>query len=128
MKPYQVRWVAAGAAALILMYLYIIFVARPPLDHRIFWTVGRDLWDGLDPYDPARFAENPFLNPPTALPLFALFAALPYRPSLVIWTLANVLIGLALSRPGDARPCPLRKASSSLSLKDRALHGRLPRE
>ncbi len=97
-KAYQIRWVAAGAAALLLYDLYVIVAAQLTPDYHIFWRVGRDLWEGLDPYDPARFATDPFLNPPTALPLFALFALAAYLPSLVVWTLANVLFGLTLPR------------------------------
>ena len=55
-------------------------------------TSGR----GMDPYCPARFTEHPFLNPPTALPLFALFAVLPIRTSLAFWTLLNVASSLGL--------------------------------
>jgi hypothetical protein len=95
-RAYHVRWVAAGAAALVLLHLYIVFQVQPALDHRIFWRVGRDLWEGLEPYDPIRFSANPFLNPPTALPLFALFATVPYRSSMFIWTIVNVLICAAL--------------------------------
>ena len=66
------------------------------LDYHIFWRAGRDVWEGKDPFDPARFAVNPFLNPPTAIPLFALFAVIPYRSSLIVWTLLNCLLCLAL--------------------------------
>src|SRR5262249_55693038 len=40
--------------------------------------------------------EQPFLQPPTALPVFWLFAALPFTPSFVIWTVLNTLACLAL--------------------------------
>ncbi len=95
-KDYQLRWISAGAAALVLFYLYIIYQARLSPDHHIFWQAGRDIWVGNDPYDPVRFAVNPFLNPPTALPLFALFALAPYWLSLLIWILSNVLLCLLL--------------------------------
>jgi hypothetical protein len=65
-------------------------------DFRLFWKVGCDVWAGTDPYAPARFAEHAFLNPPTALPLFALFAALPAGTSLAIWTAFNVASSLGL--------------------------------
>jgi hypothetical protein len=85
-----------GAAALVIFELYLIFRAQLTPDYHIFWSVGRDLWEGVNPYEPGRFATGPFLNPPTALPLFRLFAVGPYLPSLVSWTLVNVAIGLAL--------------------------------
>ena len=95
-RPYQIRCVAAGVAALLLHDVYVIFAAQLTPDYHIFWKVGRDLWEGLDPYDPVRFATDPFLNPPTALPVFALFATLPYQWSLIIWTLLNILLCSAL--------------------------------
>jgi hypothetical protein len=91
-----VRWASFAAALLLLFYLMILFKAMIPPDYHIFWRAGRDIWSGLDPYAPARFSTNPFLNPPTALPLFALFAILPFAPSFVIWALLNLLICLAL--------------------------------
>jgi hypothetical protein len=95
-KANILRMVAAGAFCLLLLDLCLIFATPIAFDYRIFWVVGRDLWEGRDPYDPGRFAFNPFLNPPTALPLFALFATARYLPSLVVWTLANVLFCLTL--------------------------------
>jgi len=95
-KPYQLRWVCAGAAALLCLYIWIILRAELTPDYHVFWRAGRDLWEGLDPYDPARFTVSPFLNPPTAIPLFTLFALVPYRPSLIVWTLLNSLFCLAL--------------------------------
>jgi hypothetical protein len=95
-KTNLIRLAAVGAAALVLFDVYLIFAAQLTPDYHIFWRIGRDLQEGLDPYDPARFASGPFLNPPTALPLFALFSRAPYVPSLVVWTLTNVLLGVAL--------------------------------
>src|SRR5579883_1736023 len=95
-KAYHICWIAAGAAALLLHDLYIIAVTQLALDYHTFWSVGRDLWEGLDPYDPLRFAAAPFLHPPTALPVFALFATVPYQWGLAIWTVLNILLGLAL--------------------------------
>ncbi len=91
-RAYQILWVAVGAAALLLLDVYVICAAQLTPDYHIFWKVGRDLWEGRDPYDPVRFATDPFLNPPTALPVFALFAVLPYRWSLIIWTFLNILL------------------------------------
>src|SRR4051794_30136057 len=55
-------------------------------DYRIFWSVGRDIRAGLDPYSPSRYGSHPFLNPPTAFPLFALFGAMPPRAGVVAWS------------------------------------------
>ncbi len=85
-----------GAAALLCVDIWIILQAELTPDYHVFWRAGRDLWEGLDPYDPARFAVSPFLNPPTAIPLFTLFAVVPYRPSLVIWTILNSFLCLVL--------------------------------
>jgi len=64
---------------------------------RIFWKAGCDVWNGVDPYAPARFSEHRGLvSPPTALPLFTLFAALPVRISLGLWTSLNVASSLGL--------------------------------
>jgi Glycosyltransferase family 87 len=91
-KAYQIRWVAAGAAALLLLDLYVVLVTELALDYHIFWRAGRDFWEGGDPYGPAHFV----LHPPTALPVFAVFALAPYRLSLTFWTVLNILLGLAL--------------------------------
>jgi hypothetical protein len=95
-KPVLVRWAAFFAALLLLFYLMILFQAMTPPDYHIFWRAGRDIWSGVDPYSPARFAINPFLNPPTALPLFALFAVLPFEASFIVWTFLNLAICVAL--------------------------------
>jgi hypothetical protein len=95
-KAVQIRWVSFAAALLLLFYVMILFKAMIPPDYHIFWRAGRDVWRGIDPYAPAQFATNPFLNPPTALPLFAAFAILPFVPSFVLWTLGNIVICLAL--------------------------------
>ena len=95
-KAVQIRWVSFATTLLLLFYLMILFGAMIPPDYHIFWRAGRDVWSGVDPYAPARFATNPFLNPPTALPLFALFAVLPFGPSFVLWTLWNLLMCVSL--------------------------------
>ena len=80
-----------------MLHLYAMFPLEDfGFDHLIFRKAGGDVWAGLDPYAADRFAGHPFLNPPTALPLFALFAVLPARTSLAIWTVANVIASLAL--------------------------------
>src|SRR5208337_288682 len=87
----------AATLAILLIHLYAVFHQDLfGFDFQLFWKTGLDVWRGADPYAPARFAEHPFLNPPTALPLFALFAALPIRASLAFWTLLNVSSSLGL--------------------------------
>jgi hypothetical protein len=66
------------------------------VDYRFFRGAGSDVWAGLDPYADGHFNAHPFLNPPTALPLFALFAALPSSLGLALWTVGNVVACLAL--------------------------------
>ena len=96
-KPFWLWAVIAAALAIFLMHLYAMFpLENFGFDYLIFRKAGRDVWAGLDPYVADRFADHPFLNPPTALPLFALFAVLPARASLALWTVANVVASLAL--------------------------------
>jgi hypothetical protein len=95
-KAVHVRWACFVTGSLLFIYVLVLFRAMIPPDFHIFWRAGRDVWAGIDPYSPERFSTNPFLNPPTALPLFAVFALLPFRPSFVIWTLLNLVICLAL--------------------------------
>jgi hypothetical protein len=92
----QIRWAALVAGAVLSIYLLILFRAMTPPDFHIFWRAGRDVWNGIDPYSEERFAANPFLNPPTALPLFAVFAILPFRPSFILWTILNIVIAALL--------------------------------
>jgi len=96
-KPLWVWWLIAAALAIFLMHLYAMFpLEKFGYDYSIFWKAGCDVWAGLDPYARDRFNGHPFLNPPTALPLFALFAVLPVRLSLGLWTVGNILTSLAL--------------------------------
>jgi len=91
------RTVAAALAGLFLLNLAITFEAPAfNFDFNLFYDVGLDVRAGLDPYAPGPFDEHPFLNPPTALPLFALFATLPRAVSGFLWTVANVLACFAL--------------------------------
>jgi hypothetical protein len=64
-------------------------------DYSMFWAAGRDVWEGHDPYGLKRFDSHPFFNPPSALPLFALFASLPFWLSLHVWVGLNILGTLA---------------------------------
>jgi hypothetical protein len=118
-RPSLFRWVAIGAALVVSFDLYVLFsVPGIGVDYQFFRRAGNDVWAGLDPYDESRFALHPFLNPPTALPVFALFALLPERSGFAVWTALNVVACLALpaySRrvlAGQAHACdPATRAS-----------------
>lgn len=97
-----VRPILYGLIAAFLAVLFVVqlvLASRIPafnFDFRIFYEVGRDVWAGRDPYAPERFAGHPFLNPPPALPLFALFAVLPADFGGALWTAGNALACCAL--------------------------------
>jgi hypothetical protein len=84
-------WLVAAAA--LVMFAGVVWRMSPRLgfDYRLFWEVGHDVWAGQDPYSADRFADHPFLNPPTALPLFALFALAPFEVSFFVWVLVNAV-------------------------------------
>jgi len=89
------------AATLAIFVIHLFAMSRHDLFGfdftRVFWKAGCDVWAGIDPYSPARFTEhNGLINPPTAIPLFALFAALPVRTSLGFWTIFNLASSLGL--------------------------------
>lgn len=99
--PRRALWLEvliATSLAVLIVHLYLIFHhSLFGFDYQIFWKAGCDVWRGMDPYDPPRSAEHALLiNPPTALPLFALFAALPFRMSLGLWTFLVVTSSLAI--------------------------------
>ena len=96
-KPSWLRSLIAATLAIFLIHMYAMFAHEYfGCDYLIFSKVGRDVWAGVDPYATGHFGDHPFLNPPTALPLFALFAVLPPSVSLALWTVANVMASLAL--------------------------------
>jgi hypothetical protein len=96
-KPFLLGSAMGASLAILLVHLYALFpLEQFGYDYSLFWTAGRDVWAGLDPYAADRFARHPFLNPPTVLPVFALFAILPLRISLAVWTAGNVLACLSL--------------------------------
>jgi hypothetical protein len=85
-----------------------------PYDFKLFWQCGRAVRSGVDYYalEPTR-AKQVILNPPTALPVFVAFASMNLRAGARLWTVANVLGGLALVplacrllslQPGPTRP------------------------
>jgi hypothetical protein len=80
------NWGLAGAALLALAaFAYEGFPGG--IDIQRFHNAGRAVWKGDDPY-----ARGPaLLNPPTALPLFALLALAPFVVSLALWDVLNVV-------------------------------------
>ena len=79
------------------------------------------VWAGLDPYAAPGFFDHPFLNPPSALPLFAAFATLPLAVLVPAWKAFVSLAALGLiplaarapasqadPQPGPGDPPPLR--------------------
>jgi hypothetical protein len=135
LKPVLVRGLAVfvGVALMCVVAGVVWAVGANPLaglDYRIFRDVGRDVWDRLNPYAPENFAEHPFLHPPSALPLFALFALLPLRAGFVVWTALSLAAGAALvalaqwtlaaqerlNIPAAGRPCWLLPEVAVLGL------------
>src|SRR5437016_1330918 len=98
-KPAPVCIIAFGTVLFVVGLLWRLYQSGDPLlwfDYRIFWEVGLDVLAGRDPYSPDRFDAHPFLHPPTALPLFALFALAPFEVSFLVWTVLNILACLVL--------------------------------
>jgi hypothetical protein len=62
-------------------------------DAHIYWNAGKDVANGLDPY-----ARPAVMNPPTALPFFALFGRAPYPIFLALWT-GSLFLGYCLVVP-----------------------------
>ncbi len=92
------RWlwvVAIGGIGCFLALLYIQY--QIPYDYKLFWLCGKDVLAGMDYYaiDP-RSGRQLVLNPPTALPLFELFASFTLRKGARVWTMANAVSGLML--------------------------------
>jgi hypothetical protein len=90
-KPAPV-WLIATAAILFFAGLIWRLFSLLGFDYRIFWAVGGVIWAGGDPYGTDLFV----IYPPTALPLFALFALAPFEVSFYLWTLVNILACLML--------------------------------
>jgi hypothetical protein len=85
--PIRPRWAwAAGAGVFALFLVYLLcFFQLSGEDVGIFRSAGCALWRGDDPY-----ADERLLNPPTAWPLFAVFALLPAHLLKVTWMAVNV--------------------------------------
>lgn len=87
-------WVIAGTSL-------TVAVLRPALlppegwDFHVFWSAGRTIWQGQDPY--LTSGQRLLLaNPPTALPIFALFALLPEAAARIAWAYVNLALAVGL--------------------------------
>jgi hypothetical protein len=98
--PMRRGWIAGVAVVGLAFFVgYGVVMARdvaPYCDFTNFWDVGTDVLSGRDPIDRVRNLSMPPLNPPTAYPMFALLALLPYAKSFAVWTLINVFLCLTL--------------------------------
>jgi hypothetical protein len=95
-----VYWSIAVLSALVVSFdLCLLFLLPFPglgVDYQFFRGAGSDVWTGLNPYDESRASRAHFINPPTALPVFALFALVPERAGFAVWTVLNVLACMIL--------------------------------
>jgi hypothetical protein len=98
--PPWFAWSVAATGALVFLTVTVLD-CPPGTDLGIFWGAGRAVWRGDNPY-----ADPHMLNPPTAFPLFAALASLPWPPLLALWTAANALgyLGLAPLAQGALLP------------------------
>jgi hypothetical protein len=81
-----IRLVVLNAGAVVLVNLSALW-SYLGVDYRFFRAAGHSALAGLNPYAPLEFSRGPTLNPPTALPLFALFTRMPFA----VWTAINLL-------------------------------------
>jgi hypothetical protein len=90
--PVRNGWAWAVTAAGIGCFFFRTWL-EPPAggDLHYFWISGRDILDGIDPY-----RHLSCVNPPTAFPLLALLAVLPFPQMLVLWTLVTLVGTCAL--------------------------------
>jgi Glycosyltransferase family 87 len=75
-------------------------------DYYAFFDSGLDVWEGRDPYAPnTRVMVDPppkavngnvALNPPNTLPLFALFALMPFEAGYCLWVATNIVLAVVL--------------------------------
>ena len=93
-------------SGLLLLVLKTIFLDNPFVDFAFVISGGDFVNHGRDPYT---LPQMPF--PPTALPLFAVLAALPYQGVKVAWLAASVVATVALIPL--ARRCLLSRSETS---------------
>jgi hypothetical protein len=85
-----------AAAAFVVLAALMPFGDNFSIDFMLKRRVGEQVWAGRDPYAAEDFRNHEFLNPPSSLPLFALFAVFPYIASRNLFTFLNVAMTLAL--------------------------------
>jgi hypothetical protein len=92
--PRWLLWGVVGYGILANVVLAVLDTAsRDPesTDLIYFWSAGRAIWQGGDPY------SDPYvLNPPTAGPLYILFGMASLPTLAVIWMAINTIGGLLL--------------------------------
>src|SRR5579862_3867255 len=100
-------WAIVGLAVVaVLLWLVPQGTPAPPNDFASYWTAGRLLLRGLNPYDSDRVlalerdlgfnGSTPLvmLNPPWALPLVAPLGTLSYSTAKVVWLVTGILLVL----------------------------------
>lgn len=96
--PVPLLWTVT-AIGVVVSAIRLVYLERSGswgIDYQIFRQVGQDVWSGLDPYEPSRFWNHRFLHPPSAFPLFTLFAAPSPRIGLWVWSLINSTLAFAM--------------------------------
>jgi hypothetical protein len=101
LSPRTPRYRSLLWAARVLTAAWVALAAwvaarAPGIDFTVFWLSGRDVIAGLDPYAESTLHNRPLFNPPTALPLYAMLAAIPLPAAFAAWTALNVAGGLAI--------------------------------
>ena len=102
--------VAVGVVALVAVAVRgaAVLAGAPDVgwDFDLFWKAGRHAASGGDPYAGADFYDRAFLNPPSAVPLFELFAAAPRGAAEVGWFAANFVAAAGLVWAARAAVAP----------------------
>ena len=131
------RWLLGVAFAAIAG---AVFFARPAAtpgpslrDFEAYWSAGATWSSGDNPYGraiwsaertvngvtPSRDELLPFVGPPPTLPLWSLFARLPYDRAAIIWIavlIAALLAMVAATLRGSAMPLKLSAFAAALAL------------
>ena len=87
------RWIPIIATLGLVSFLINTYILNYPVggDLFVFWKAGVAVLKGANPY-----ADPAMVSPPTALPLFALMASLPFDTVKFVWTTVNIGAALAL--------------------------------
>jgi hypothetical protein len=94
--------------------------AKTYRDFICFWEAGNYVRAGREAYSEAIAHNCPFYNPPTALPLFAVFASVPAARSYAVWTMVCGLMIIALipicCRALACEKCPAVEGLDTITL------------